>query len=728
MPWSVGWCPQTATQEPPSNQSSLPPRAPFLYSPRFFLAMQSSVALPSYRTSAGARRPLAAQLRRRSPSPTTSSASVSGMTSSTSAPKATTASRLVGLMLLLTTLRIGGGGPRSGLTAVEQMLPTNVDQSPSTVKQPSGGQHDPDHHGSSRHYGSSTDGAKVTPQEVLDTFAAHARFENTRSAGGTDDGFDDTLLEDPVNAKQPRARRGGRSRHTKQASTESNSASSTGPRSAAEDDEDEEDANLVRRRRRSASRGANPRASAASSAESSPATSSFAMTATALGSITPVDSAIASSATSAVAESPTHAAVPRFTSRPGCASAAFHEAPSNVTAPWSPSSASSSSGTPSRANVPWRCGVCMSGDINHGSQGVCSQCHAGFDRAGIRVFVGQVRKDNTAAYIRWLLRTVTPDMVIHHIEAHTTKGEQRGRGAAFVHLDSNEDGERLCRLVNKRVFSDVDASGTEGVWMVGPSDADVAALASFARDRAVFSGRPTALPRQPVVVEARGHKSADAVPYDGSAPVGAMGHRHANHHLGGIRQPYRNGSSGAPTTTLSSREIQSGGAAAASRGPQPQPFQQSSYGGDYAMAAAAAAHHRALAMAYYSPAPAAAWTPTAFYGHPQTYNGFASAAHQRGGFNNVAASVNAPRVSRSGPSAKCGGLPTTTTTAAGDIMSTAPAAALSPNASRVRQYQHDPYGFEAALRSPGRQSIPAANASASPSSSISSRQSTPLPM
>lgn len=172
-----------------------------------------------------------------------------------------------------------------------------------------------------------------------------------------------------------------------------------------------------------------------------------------------------------------------------------------------------------RSTFAWRCGICRSERVNLGTQQPCAQCHAPFERAAIRVFVGQLRKDNTAEYLHWLLSSFAPDIVVHHIEAHTTRGEQRTRGAAFVHLDSQEDCAKLCALLNKRIFADVlpsDHGMEEGVWIVEDA-ADAAALADFARTRAMQQGRPSVLPRQLLVVEERGKPSESAQPYRGGA-------------------------------------------------------------------------------------------------------------------------------------------------------------------------------------------------------------------
>jgi hypothetical protein len=53
--------------------------------------------------------------------------------------------------------------------------------------------------------------------------------------------------------------------------------------------------------------------------------------------------------------------------------------------------------------------------------------------------------------------------------------------------------------LNKRVFFDMESE--EGVWICGDSDEEREALAAFAKVRGYARGRPTALPRGPMVME-----------------------------------------------------------------------------------------------------------------------------------------------------------------------------------------------------------------------------------
>jgi len=176
----------------------------------------------------------------------------------------------------------------------------------------------------------------------------------------------------------------------------------------------------------------------------------------------------------------------------------------------------------SRSTVPWKCGVCLSADVNLGTQSNCGQCHAPFDRAANRVFMGQLRKENTAEYVRWMISLVAPDMIVHHVEAHTTKGEQRCRGAAFVHLDTPQDARRLCDLLNKRAFADTvkfpGGEEEEGLWLIEDDEAATVKLTAFAQKKAFAKDRPAVLPRQPIVVEERGKRSEGAQPYRPTGP------------------------------------------------------------------------------------------------------------------------------------------------------------------------------------------------------------------
>jgi len=148
-------------------------------------------------------------------------------------------------------------------------------------------------------------------------------------------------------------------------------------------------------------------------------------------------------------------------------------------------------------NFSWRCLNC--GFLTSGPR-ACGTCQAPINVASCRVFLGQLRKDLTAELTSYMLRSVLPGLNVLHVESHTNPTDGRGKGCAWVYVDSVADAVSLTKL-HKRVFADVDTEGFEGFWIVEENPSLVSCLASMAEHVGSLRGRPQFLPRQPMVAE-----------------------------------------------------------------------------------------------------------------------------------------------------------------------------------------------------------------------------------
>nr|CCC89418.1 unnamed protein product [Trypanosoma congolense IL3000] len=116
----------------------------------------------------------------------------------------------------------------------------------------------------------------------------------------------------------------------------------------------------------------------------------------------------------------------------------------------------------------------------------------------IRLFFGQQRRDPHPSALRRLLRFIAPDLLITHMEAHTSSGTGRGKGCAWVVVPSVAEAKRLL-LLSGRIFLDVNSDGEE-VYMFGPLTCRKW-LHNYAEHVTEVTPRQSHLPRQPMVVE-----------------------------------------------------------------------------------------------------------------------------------------------------------------------------------------------------------------------------------
>ena len=129
-----------------------------------------------------------------------------------------------------------------------------------------------------------------------------------------------------------------------------------------------------------------------------------------------------------------------------------------------------------------RCGT--SDDITLAS---CHHCGLGRDTNGIcRLFIGQIRKVDTALHLAWLLAKIFPDLAVYHIEAQTHT-EAGSKGCAWVYLRDDADEARVVNFLQQRVCVGRDEHHGEAVWIVRRETNEIAQPDSFPMPSAFLS-------------------------------------------------------------------------------------------------------------------------------------------------------------------------------------------------------------------------------------------------
>ena len=152
-----------------------------------------------------------------------------------------------------------------------------------------------------------------------------------------------------------------------------------------------------------------------------------------------------------------------------------------------------------RTALRWICGQCRT--HNNISKAHCPRCDfaAPEDRPNVRrLFLGQLRKELTVEYVDWLFALVAPDIIIFHIENHTSK-DGRGRGSAWIYVFGCE-AEATVTNLSGRVFLDIDDETGKEQLHVCASDA-MSELNQVALHRSCQANRPLVLPRRALAVE-----------------------------------------------------------------------------------------------------------------------------------------------------------------------------------------------------------------------------------
>eukprot|EP00658_Telonema_sp_P-2_P007326 TRINITY_DN1272_c0_g1_i9.p1 TRINITY_DN1272_c0_g1~~TRINITY_DN1272_c0_g1_i9.p1 ORF type:complete len:330 (-),score=87.06 TRINITY_DN1272_c0_g1_i9:725-1714(-) len=160
----------------------------------------------------------------------------------------------------------------------------------------------------------------------------------------------------------------------------------------------------------------------------------------------------------------------------------------------------------------------------------------------VRLFMGQLRKDQTEEAVLFLLEQTVPHITLLRVQPHTNPNTGRGKGCAWVYVASESDAQAVLKL-HKRAFFDCSSmseekkandatsftaakkalitpspnpqkalrNASEGIWVSSsvfssPSSSPLTPeeeqfFTEMADCRAFVSRRPTALPRRAVVVE-----------------------------------------------------------------------------------------------------------------------------------------------------------------------------------------------------------------------------------
>lgn len=148
----------------------------------------------------------------------------------------------------------------------------------------------------------------------------------------------------------------------------------------------------------------------------------------------------------------------------------------------------------------WRCVVC--GFWNAESRVLCGnrQCQSpSLTHAGCaRIFLGQLRRDATVPFIKWLVnRVLESPSELRNVENHRHNVTNRGKGCAWAYFKSDLVANQLLAY-HRRMFLD-NVDGTEGLWIVKKSETE--ALNQVASVRGYVPQRPKCLPRNALVVE-----------------------------------------------------------------------------------------------------------------------------------------------------------------------------------------------------------------------------------
>jgi len=157
-------------------------------------------------------------------------------------------------------------------------------------------------------------------------------------------------------------------------------------------------------------------------------------------------------------------------------------------APWGP---------PPQLSGRWQCPSCATWSACIKNKCVNPVCRQPQPK---RLFVGQLRKEGTAALLRWITAMLLPSLHVTHIESHTNAKERhRGRGCAWLDVATEADRNSVLSL-HGRVFVDAEM-GKDGVWVGGTSQEARMFLRSFATSRLGDRNRGSHLPRTALVVE-----------------------------------------------------------------------------------------------------------------------------------------------------------------------------------------------------------------------------------
>jgi hypothetical protein len=172
----------------------------------------------------------------------------------------------------------------------------------------------------------------------------------------------------------------------------------------------------------------------------------------------------------------------------------------------------------------WRCLFC--GFCNSETRILCGnracQVPCASHRDCARLFLGQLRREATVPFLRWLVEGVmaspaNPACIVN-AENHRHLATGRGKGCAWIYLECATMASAVLNF-HHRVFADVESTtGREGVWIVDHG-AELQLAADVERRATYDPHRSLVLPRCPLVVEYPCRQPYPALP---AAPTSAM--------------------------------------------------------------------------------------------------------------------------------------------------------------------------------------------------------------
>jgi len=166
-----------------------------------------------------------------------------------------------------------------------------------------------------------------------------------------------------------------------------------------------------------------------------------------------------------------------------------------------------------RRTLQWQCEHCSfwnATDRTFCGNHQCYQPHYDSNATAHRLFVGQLRKEQTAHILRWILAMTLSDVDVVHAESHTNPSQGgRGKGCAWLYVRSQSDVVRVMAL-HQRAYVDVDDEGHEGMWVCGNTDDDKSLLAVHAGHQSGSRNRLPVHPRNCLVVEVPSKSSSSS--------------------------------------------------------------------------------------------------------------------------------------------------------------------------------------------------------------------------
>jgi hypothetical protein len=116
---------------------------------------------------------------------------------------------------------------------------------------------------------------------------------------------------------------------------------------------------------------------------------------------------------------------------------------------------------PAKGQVPWKCAHCGAHSFGHH----CMGCVRHRDQAALRVFIGQLCKENAPGVVEKMVEVLLPELSQPHlyIEQHTDARSGHGKGCVWLYVHCVQDIVYAVKALNKRTFLTVEEnSGNVG--------------------------------------------------------------------------------------------------------------------------------------------------------------------------------------------------------------------------------------------------------------------------